>query len=66
MAAVYVCTDTPPPALPADCVAWQAQPFEPSPFSLSVEQAQGLAVSILGVWAIAWVFRVIARLINQL
>lgn len=66
MPSVYVCQDSPAPADPASCAVWQVQPFEPSPFALSVEQAQGIAVSILGVWAVAWVCRVIARIINQL
>jgi len=66
MPAVYVCQDSPAPALPADCVTWAAQDYMPNPFYLDVEPAVEVSVAILTLWALAWVFRQCARLINNL
>lgn len=62
----FVCIDSPAPATPAECLTWRAEPWEPSPFALTVEQAHSIAVPTLALWALAWVVRVCARLLKNL
>lgn len=52
---------------PGDCAqpTWVSVP-ESSPFALDVAAANALSLAILGVWAIAWVFRTIARQLSTL
>jgi len=66
MATVFVCEDIPAPSVPADCLVWVADEYEPHPFSLSAADANALGASILALWALAWVFRQIARLLSNL
>lgn len=66
MATVFVCADEPAPAVPGSCVTWVAQPYEPSPWSLSLADAQSIGWAICAVWAAAWCFRALARSLNQL
>jgi len=64
--AVFVCLDEPAPADPSSCSVWEAQGYEPSPFALDADAAIALAVPILTLWALAFVFRTLARLIREL
>lgn len=62
---VYACGDEPAPPLPADCTGWVLVPYEPSPFALDLPAAQSLSVAIIGVWALAWLFRTLARAVRE-
>lgn len=66
MSSVYVCEDQPSPVDPSACVVWVAQPYQPSPFALTLPEAQSIGLAILGVWAVAFGIRVLARLVREL
>lgn len=61
MATVYVCSDEPAPVAPGDCIAWQAQSYEPSPFLLSVADASAIGGAIAVLWAAAYGVRLLVR-----
>lgn len=55
----------PQPADPTSCALVLAAPAEVnSPFAMSVVDATTIGVSILGLWAGAWVFRVLGRTLS--
>ena len=65
MSTEFHCVDDPPAASPGDCVTWEAVEVQPAFTDLDVAGAQSLAVAILGVWAVAWAFRVLARFVRD-
>lgn len=65
MSTVFVCADAPPPEVPTSCSSWIAEPYEPSPWSLSVSDAQSIGASIAVLWATAWVIRTLARFLKE-
>ena len=55
----YACVDDPSPALPGDCVAWIA--VEPPFWTMSDTDQALVGFAIVGVWAAAWGFRMLAN-----
>lgn len=56
----FLAVANPQPVQATDCTLVVLSPAEAaSPFNLTIEQGHILGVSILGVWAVAYVFRVI-------
>jgi len=42
-----------------------SQQIELIPFNLTSEQGAQIAIAIIGVWAIGWIFKQIARVIRE-
>jgi len=68
MGVEFECVAPAAPVDPSECTSWAAHEFDANvnPFALSVSDANALVVPILALWALAWVFRQCARLINNL
>lgn len=62
----YVYAIDPQPALTTDCalVLVTGNSAASSPFALTPEQGAQIGVSILGLWALAFVFRMLVRALN--
>lgn len=65
MASVYVCLDEPAPVAQVDCTAWDVVAYEPSPFALDAPAAVQIAVAVLSIWALGFVFRTLARHVRE-
>jgi hypothetical protein len=57
--------DEPPPAAPSSCAAWDVVGYEPSPFALDVAAASQIAVAVLLIWAVGFIFRTLARHLRE-
>jgi len=62
---VFVCLDEPAPAAPASCSSWLAEGYEPSPFALDAAAASQITVAVLLVWAVGYIFRILARHLRE-